>query len=47
MQLILLRDFALLRDFKVSESLNAVCGDVVFVCDESDRPHSFVVDGRQ
>jgi len=45
--LVLLRDFALLRDFKVSESLNVVCSGAVFVCDESDKPHSFVVDGTQ
>jgi cell division protein FtsW (lipid II flippase) len=46
-KLVLLRDFALLRDFKVSESLNAICSGAMFVCDGSDKPHSFVVDGTQ
>ena len=36
LHLVLLRDFALLRDFKVSESQNAVYGGVVSACDESD-----------
>ncbi len=45
--LVLLRDFALLRDFKVSGPPNAVCGGVGSACDESDKLHSFVADGNR